>query len=119
MIFLVTGNTVKLQDGLNLLREVNPLDGHQRHSLRPFCPLLDPGAQQPCLVPGQGLAFGRHFLLIVRRQNRRGVKRTLVGFAGNQRRAVVSALYGARFGVQTQMAFGFLRPVASDAVHLK
>ena len=61
-------------------------------------------------------SLGRHVLVIVRGQNRAGVKRASIRFAGHERRAVVSALQRAGSRVQAEVALRLFRSVATDAV---
>ena len=91
----------------------------RRHSFGPLGALLDPLTEQLRFILFQRIALGRHVLVIIGRQDGRSVQRASIRFPGHERRAVVSALQRAGSRVQAEVAFGFFRPVAADAVEFE
>ena len=93
---------------------------HFRHRfLRPHGALIDPIADQVDLRFVERIGFVRHEIIVGRRQRDAPVQIALVGFARLNDLAIFAAFEGGLFGVQAELAFLFVRPVAFDAVLAK
>ena len=114
----VTSHAVELQNGLDVLHEIHSLHRHKGHALGPVRALIDPGLERGLLRGGQGrfLFARRHGLLIVVREDGRGVERAVLGLAGGQSRTSIAAGDRRRLGVEAQPSLTLLGAVALEAV---